>query len=176
MIIQQKTHRANPFGRIIALPVLVLLLASATTAPARNDHSSLPAQTPAVPADSSRILRQYCKNLRYPIELTASHQEGAICFSIRVDQSGDLKDFTPLDASASGNKTLKIVVMAYPSKNASQPLSKEQVLQILLEEARRASGAIGQQLAQKPQSLSPGEYYLEVKFSLDRSNDKTSHP
>ncbi len=176
MIIQQRARRANPFGCIIALPVLMLLLSSATTSPGRNVHSSSPVQTSAAPADSSKLLRQYCKNLRYPIELTASHQGGSICFSIRVDGSGDLKDFIPLDASASGNKTLKIVVMAYPSKNASQPLSKEQVLQILLEEARRASGAIGQQLAQKPQSLSPGEYYLEVKFSLDSSNDKISHP
>ena len=169
MIIQLRTRRTNPLGRLMALPLLALLLTAAAAAPAQDSNPSAPAQISASPSDTARLLKLYCKNLRYPAQVASSGKEGTIYFSMRLDELGGIKDFNPLDAPPPGQKLLKITVVAYAPANPqhpAQPLTKEETQKFLLDEARRVSGQISQQLAATGTPLPPGEYYLEITFSL----------
>ena len=174
MITQSKFRRTNPLGRIMALPILVLLLAGATAVPAQDTQPTSIFKSASSP-DSAKLVRLYCKTLRYPRQVLDAMQEGMIRFSIHLDKTTGISDFSLIDAIPPGNTPIKIVVVAYPPEKPSQPITKEQARSLLLEEARRASVQINQQLAEKGNLIPPGEYYLEIQFSVERPQDKTHH-
>ena len=75
MLTQNNHLQTSRISRIMAFPLLALLLGIFTTAPAQ------PADT--VPAkDKAKILQQFNRNLRYPEKALAASQEGAVSFAI----------------------------------------------------------------------------------------------
>jgi hypothetical protein len=172
MLTQTMNHRINPVSRIIALPLLALLLGLFTTAPAH------PVDT-MTDNDKAKLLRQYTKNLRYPDKARNASQEGSVSFTIRLGEGGKLLGYTPLDTPPEGKEVLKISVTAYESK-AKPPASmtSDEAHRLFQEETRRASDRINTPPINLPppaalplSSVTPGEYYLQISFRLERQKE-----
>lgn len=163
MITQRTTRSSGPLGRIMTLPLLVLLLGVFTVAPAQDITTSK--DTPS-PADSKLLARSYIKNLRYPDQVANADQGGVIWFSVTLGQDGKPEQFETQDAPPQVPDIMKISVHSYPGPQAP-PMTKEEVLQTLRAEARRASGAISATASGKPLSVAPGKYYFEITFKTE---------
>jgi hypothetical protein len=172
MLTQTTNHRLNPVSRIIAFPLLALLLGLFTTAPAQ------PVGT-LTGKDKAKVLRQYAQNLRYPGKAQDASRQGSVFFAIRLGEGGKLLDYTPLDAPPEGKEVLKLSVTAYDSK-AKPPadMTPEEAHTLFQNETRRASSRINTPSVSQPppdalplSSVTPGEYYLQISFRLERQKE-----
>jgi|GEM_PF-1227941 len=171
-MLTQTTHRRiNPVSRIIALPLLALLLGLFATAPAQPVDK-------LTDKDKAKVLRQFAQNLRYPDKAKNAHREGSVSFAIRLGEGGKLLDYTPLDSPPEGKEVLKLHVTAYDSKaNPPASMTSEEAHALFREETRRASARINTPSINQPPpaalplSVTPGEYYLQISFRLERQKE-----
>jgi len=163
MITQNPLKPSGPLTRIMALPLLVLLLGIFASAPAQDIAASK--GNPSA-ADSRLLTRSYLRNLRYPDQVVNADQGGVIWFSITLDKDGKLEQFETLDTPPQGPDVTKISVKSVPGHQASA-MTKEEVTKTLQAEARRASEALSATASGKHPSVAPGKYYFEITFRIE---------
>ncbi|MBN9381730.1 MAG: M56 family metallopeptidase [Chitinophagaceae bacterium] len=168
MITQITQKPSGPLARIMALPLLAILLGIFATAPAQEVQHS---KNVASLSDSARLLRLYCKTLRYPDQVVNTGQGGTVWFSVKLGEGGELLEYTPYVTAPEGQRLFRIDVHGYAGHQAP-PLTKEETRRLLQAETRRASENIGKKNPPAPSTatttLSPGEYYFEVSYKVEK--------
>jgi hypothetical protein len=168
MITQNSLKPSGPLGRLMALPLFVLLLGIFASAPAQDIAASKDAPSSA---DSRLLTRNYMKNLRYPDEVVNADQGGVIWFSVTLGKGGKVEQFQTLDAPPQGQDVMKISVKHVPGPHAS-PMPQEEVTKMLQAEARRASETLSSTASGKHPSVAPGKYYFEITFRIEHKEHK----
>jgi hypothetical protein len=178
MIIQSNQARPRYISRVMVLPLSFLLFcAFAAKAPAGTASATKgPVIKEAGRTPVNDLIKFYLHHLRYPSAAIKARQEGAIWFSIKLGDKGQLLDFHKYEA-APDLKDRKVWAITVTSRmdvagddGSGAELTPGDKEAIFVQEARKVSEKLA---AEKSAVFPAGEYFFSVVFKLEKPDTAT---
>ena len=174
MITKSYRGRSGYWGRVMALPLLVLVFCIFSSgkpagSSAGDFHGQLRSDTGWKSVNA--VTRYYLHHLRYPAAALAAGQENTIWFAVKIGKNAELLAFQTFEQAPDlkGKRSFEITVNSLPARfpdAKGQVLTEENRKTLFLEEALKVSSDLPS--LGKDQHFEPGEYFFTIIFKLEK--------